>query len=1180
MASISLWNIASGAEITTLVERTSVNIALPVVNGLSGIEIELIAGKLPTGTRIEGTSIVGTAYEVQRDTVFTGTLRATYEGQIDDRTIKIVVTGADDPIWLTSEGLLPVGSNNTYFILDSEIIDFQLLATDPDLPAGDELDFFIADGDGNLPPGITLTEDGKLQGVTEPLLSLDKRYKDGGYDTMPYGDLPIDYAVYSSNGFSSFYYDTVGYGFFEETTSPIKLNRYYPFTVTVTDGETFVKRDFKIYVVGDDFLRADNTTMSASTGVFTADTTHLRTPAWVTPRDLGYRRANNFQTIYLDIIDASTLTGTVVYTLDDVNDDGSVSKLPPGLSLDSRTGEVTGIIPYQPAITQDYTFTVRATRFEGDLETVTIYGTFYEDTLLGTSSFKVGKLDLTGDIDEVADLRDLRNRKILINNREYTVVNVDDRSADYDVIFLDDTLGPNISLVLSRRAENGQDHIFVNRLSEQEKLKYQGRTLNFSNTSIAEPYVIQEITPYIEYEITQTNPSSDPIIPASVPRALEAFDNFYVGEYALYGTEVGGDGNVYICTEAHSVEAQINPITELAITVDDIVQVNFATSKWQLVAPTLEDMPEADRITATKQAFEAKFGGVVYIEKVAQNRWRIKLKSTSQSRIITNIRSMFVTASDSTEVFVKLLRDNEDRILFDVNLSRSLNAGRYIGIAVFRRDFFSKNIPITSTDETVLPSKAKTFDIKIIGEIDSTIKWLTDADLGSINANFTSTLRVQAETTVPDTAMIYRIIKGKLPNGMRLNYAGEIIGAPNQYPREEHSELILGLTTFDNQSVSWDGKLPGDTTFDRLYKFTIEARDRFGYSAIEREFSLKVEDLDNTQYTDIYVKPMLKPEYRDLYTIFLSQPEVFTPASIYRPDDPKFGIQTQIKMLMYAGIEAKDIKDFVASTAKNHKRKSYVLGEVKKAVAKEPGTNDIIYEVIYVDVIDPSTAKKGKSSKSFSIRTNEKITVDSNQYAAKDDVTKEGYGLPSLAVYGRQTVKLLFAEQNIITLETRDIDYNLDTDNNDFIVTLADDSSATVKLFLTDSEPYKIRPKTNTIKTDSNAIKVSQSKDNLRYISNIENMRDNIKNIGKNERNYLPLWMRSSQESFQELDYVSAIPICYCKPGTADDILLNIKNTKFKFNQIHFDIDRYIVERTDGVNDEQYVLFANYQFNV
>jgi len=1176
MASTELWNITSGTELTTLIERTSVNIALPVANGIDGIEIELIAGELPVGTRIEGTSIVGTAYEVQRDTLFTGTFRAHWQGNFDDRTIKIIVTGPDEPSWITPEGLLSIGNNNTYFILDNELIDFQLLATDPDLPAGDELDFFIADGDGSLPPGIILTEDGRLYGVTEPLLSLDKRYRDGGYDTMPYGDLPIDYAVYSGNGFSSFYYDTVGYGYFEETTSLKKLNRYYPFSVTVSDGETFIKRDFKIYVVGDDFLRADNTTMSASTGVFTADTTHLRTPTWVTPRDLGYRRANNFQTIYLDIIDNSTLTGTVVYTLDDVNDNGTVSTLPPGLSLDSITGEVTGIIPYQPAITQDYTFTVRATRFEGDLETVTIYGTFYEDTLLGVNNFKVGKLDLTGDIDEVADLKDLIARKILINNREYTVVNVDSRNDDYDLIFVDDTIGPKIPLVLSRKADIGQDYIFVNRLTEDEKLKYQGRTLNFSKTSVPDSYVIQDIIPYIEYEITQTNPTEDPILPVGSPRSLEAFENFYVGEYAIYSTEVGGDGNIYVCTSAHSVLPQYDPVTELGITVDDILQVDFQSSNWTVVAPTLADMPQETRITATKQALEAKFGGVVYIDVVQNNRWRIKLRSTATSRIIANIREMFINSGDSTELLVKVLRDNEDRISFDVNLSRSLNSGRNIGIALFRKDYFSKNIPIASTDETVLPSKAKTFEIKILGEIDSSIKWLTDADLGSINANFTSTLRVQAETTVPDTAMVYRIIDGKLPNGMRLNYAGEIIGAANQYPQDS----ILGLTTFDNQTVSWDGSLPGDTTFDRVYKFTVEAKDRFGYTAIEREFSLKIEDLDNTQYTDIYVKPMLKPEQRDLYTIFLSQPEVFTPASIYRPDDPKFGIQTQIKMLMYAGIEAKDIGEFVAATAKNHKRKSYVLGEIKKAIAIDTNNHEVIYEVIYVDVIDIANPKNKKTNKSFTIKTSNNITVDSNQYAAKDDVTKEGYGYPGLAVSTRNSIKILYATQDSIEILARDSDYNLNTDNNDFIVTLSEGGGATVNLTLTDSEPYKIRPNTNTIKVDSNAIKVSQSKDNVRYISNTENMRSNIKAIGKNERNYLPLWMRSPQEGFQELDYITAVPICYCKPGTADDILLNIKNTGFKFNDIHFDIDRYIVERSDGVNDEQYVLFANYQFNV
>jgi hypothetical protein len=393
MASISLWNILSGIEITTLIERSAVDIPLPVANGITGIDVEIIAGSLPTGLRIDGTSIRGTAYEVSRETVFSATLRATHLGYIDDRNIKIIVVGADDPAWVTNTGLLPVGSNDTLFILDNEIIDFQLLALDTDLPAGDTLEYYIAEGDGTLPPGILLSEAGKISGTTEPLLALDKRYVGGGYDSAPYGDFVLDYGVAAGNGFSSFFYDSQTYDFAEATTSLRKLNRYYPFAVTVTDGETFIKRDFKIYVVGDDFLRADNTTMYASSGVFTADTTNLRTPEWITPRNLGIRRANNYQTIYLDIIDNSTLSGTVVYTLEDFNDTGTVSKLPPGLTLDNVTGEITGIVPYQPAITQDYSFTVRATRFEGDIETVTIFGSYYEDTLLGAASFKVGKLD-------------------------------------------------------------------------------------------------------------------------------------------------------------------------------------------------------------------------------------------------------------------------------------------------------------------------------------------------------------------------------------------------------------------------------------------------------------------------------------------------------------------------------------------------------------------------------------------------------------------------------------------------------------------------------------------------------------------------------------------------------------------------------------------------------------------
>ncbi len=81
-------------------------------------------------------------------------------------------------------------------------------------------------------------------------------------------------------------------------------------------------------------------------------------------------------------------------------------------------------------------------------------------------------------------------------------------------------------------------------------------------------------------------------------------------------------------------------------------------------------------------------------------------------------------------------------------------------------------------------------------------------------------------------------------------------------------------------------------------------------------------------------------------------------------------------------------------------------------------------------------------------------------------------------------------------------------------------------------------------------------------------------------RNDLPLWMRTPQpDSVQELGFTLAIPICYCKVGTADDILLNIKNhlntTTFKFNIFDFEIDRFIISAVEGYNKDKYLVFKN-----
>lgn len=1161
---VSLWNITTGSQISLLIERTPVEILLPVANNYTGIELELISGSLPTGTRLDGIKIVGTAFEVVTDTVFTAVIRAHWMGNFDDRTLKIVVTGADAPVWITNPGLLPIGSNETLFILDNEIIDYQLLANDPDIPAGDVLDYYIANDDGVLPPGITLSRTGKLQGITEPLLALDQRYQDGGYDAQPYGEIPFDYA-----DAQSIYYNS---------QSLKKLNRYYPFAVTVTDGDTFVRREFKIYLVGDDYLRADNTIMSVSTGVFRADNTHIRTPKWITPTDLGFRRANNYQTLFLEIIDNETLSGAVYYTLENLNDDGSISELPKGMTLDRNTGEVYGRIPYQPAITENYKFTVNATRDTGDLDTLSIYATFYEDVLLGKTSFKVYKIDLTGTLDGINDLYELSGRDILINNGIYKVILVDDSNADYDVIHIDSTLAPKISLILSRTADVGDEEIFVNRLSENEKEKYQSSKLNFTDT---ESYTISEIIPYIEYQIEQPLSTSDPILPQGSPISLTVYQQIDPNVYVIYTEEVGGNDKIYkyVGDSFTIIQPQLD-IENTPIEVNGVIQidVDINSSDWEEIAESLESVPLDDRVTATIQALEAEFGGNAYVEVIATNLWKIRLRSTSDSRIITNIKDFFANSASASPVVVTLLRDNEDRIKFanSATLLRQLEQGRNTGIALFKNDFFYEDILISSTDIVDLPSSVKTFEVNVIGEIDTNIEWLTDSYLGSINANYTSTLKVEAQTTVPDTRMLYRLVDGKLPYGMSLTYSGEIVGAANQFA----DDTTLGLTTFDNKTVAWDGNNPGETTFDRQYRFTIEAKDRFNYTAIEREFVLDVIDLDNTQYTDIVARPMLVPEQRDLYKNFVINSNIFPHDYIYRPDDPEFGIQQQIEMLIYAGIEAKSIDKFVSAAAKNHKRKKYILGDFKKAIARQPGTTDTVYEVIYIDVIDPANAKIGKTRNNFNISTTNKITVDSIQYAAKDDFTKLGLGGTELPIYGRQTVRFLFPDGGKLLMETRNSDIFFDIDNNDFTVDVRNDGVVTVELALSDSEPQRHRPTTNTIKTDSDAVKVSDAKDQKRYISSINNMRDNIKQVGNREREYLPLWMRTPQAGYQELDFVSAIPVCYCKPGTADGILLNIKNSNFDVKSINFEIDRYIVKRSEGTNQEQYILFANYQFNV
>lgn len=985
----TLWTAVTGHTIGTYQEALTQTIALPVDNTVDSIE--LISGNLPGGLRIEGTNLLGTPFEVNKTTTFTFVLRAKKGRRKEDLTLKVIIEGSDAPTWVTAAGDLPIGPNNRFYILDSSLVDFQLQVIDPDLPTGETLEYYIEDDGGELPPGLSLgRKTGKITGIVEPLLALNQRSSTGFFDTNLYGDYPFDFGVQSFNGFDSYYYDTQFYGFAVPTQSPKKLNRYYQFTVTVSDGVVIAQRQFKIYLVGDDFLRTDNTIMQVGTGLFTADNTYLRAPVWLTPSDLGYRRANNYVTIFLDVYDPTSNTGIISYTVKRSNPDGTESALPPGMAIDSTTGEIAGRVPFQPAVTKEYKFTIEALRQIGSVTNT-------------TTEFIANNLGIDLDQGE---------------------------------------LFPAENQSFSDWATN----LFVG--TEQQGW------LVFNQTPVAED---------------------------------DASDN---KQYVASGII---DQNVWVVKEGRVI----------AVSTD-------------------------------------------------------KARTTIEKGDSDFLRSEFVGT------------------IANVGFKTYDADGDVVSNQVITISFYNYRERITSsTNPTV--AKDKTFTVKLLGEVESAITWNTGSDLGNIRANFDSTLNVSATSNVPDAIVLYTIDSGRLPPGISLAIDGQLQGKVRQFGEPGKP----GLTTIDKGSTptTFDGK---GTTIDRVYKFTVKAQDQFQFSATTREFVISTTDPDDTLYSNITMVPLLPKDQRVAFRNFISDPSVFTPASIYRPNDETFGLQPEVKALAYAGIETKHVREFVAAAAKNHRRKAYKMGEVKKALAKNEGSNDTVYEVIYVDLIDPEEPTQGRTNKSFSAATKQKITVDSVQFAVTDDNTGVGTGEGFFDLGLRGGDGRSPASTGTVTIFTRNGPVVF-TPGGSIPVVLQSGQEVTVA-DIDDSinaDPLRLRPVTNTIKVDSDAISVSDANDSRRYISNITNMRDRIRDIGQNLRTFYPLWMRTPQNPGEaELGYKLAVPLCYCKPGEADQIILNIKNNGFDFKDLKVEIERYNIDATDGNSNEQYVAFANYQFNV
>jgi len=816
------WNTPAGS-LGVLTERLTSPITLSASSNVGPVTFSLIAGNLPRGLRLSNNAILGSPVEVKVYTTSRFVIRASDGQDLEDRTFTLSVDGSDEPIWLTNEGFLNVGAGEAYFVLDNSQVDFQLEATDTDFTAGDTLEFYLVPNGGELPPGLSLSRDGRITGFTDPIFALEYLpFPLGGYDTTPLDVVPLDFVDTKSNGFDTFFYDNVTYDYNEPNRIPRRLSRIYNFVVAVTDGVYTKNRLFKIYVVTEEFLQADNSIVQVDTNLFQADASSNRTPIWITESNLGKFRANNYVVMFLDVYDPPSLSGTITYFLLDKNPDNSDSVIPPGMELDSLTGEIAGKVPYQPRVSKTYTFTMRAVNF----------------------------------------------------------------------------------------------------------------------------------TSYLAY------------VPYTFRGEWNSTINYFENDAVMYS------GIIYLCTTA-----------------------------------------------------------------------------------------------------------NKNRLPTDI-------------------DFWTAGTSYAD----------KTFTVEVIGEIESAVNWLSDSDLGTIKPNQPSQLFIEAESLLYGGRIGYEWISGELPPGLTFYPTGLIEGKVKQFADDAGPGLTrfyervdsdgLNSSTEDSSLVAKDFSSTFDndiTTFDKKFVFTVRARDSVNFATLNKTFSITVISETTKTFANLYLKAFQTKSKRLDWYNFITDSTIFRPDEIYRYGDSNFGVQTSLKLLVFAGIESVEAVKYVQAMSRNHYRKRLRFGDVKSGVAKNSVTQEPVYEIIYVDVVD-EYEKNGK-------------TISST-------------------------------------------------------VNLRDDINS------------KVLVSYDAIKIDSDIPLVSDSDHQRVFPNSIKNMRNRIKTVGENDREFLPLWMRSIQDTGSyETGYVKAIPLCYCIPGSSENLLSRIKASGFDFKSIYFVADRYIIDIIDGVIEDKYLAF-------
>ena len=319
--------------------------------------------------------------------------------------------------------------------------------------------------------------------------------------------------------------------------------------------------------------------------------------------------------------------------------------------------------------------------------------------------------------------------------------------------------------------------------------------------------------------------------------------------------------------------------------------------------------------------------------------------------------------------------------------------------------------------------------------------------------------------------------------------------------------LPTGITLSDAGNLIGTIDSSDFTDSTRAFTFTVTVSDQYQSAATSKEFTLNIDTPHTTiEYGNMTGHATSFIDQNIFYNI-AQDPTINSPEYIYRPDDSNFGIKLKPDMLMIAGLEAQTLTEFQNQMEQNHAPKTLYFGDLKTAIAKENGV--VKYEVVYVDIKDNLVNTSGQAV--------------SSSIKLRDAVVK-----PMLGPRASST-----------NATTDYVDYEITTDGG-----LSFSTSGSKVRFA------------NQLSADLGFMETL-------YPNAVANMRSRMKTLGHKEWTYLPEWMRTTQENdLAPLGYVMAVPICYCKPGTAELLKKRIQDKSLKLENIAFTIDRYTVSKS------------------